>query len=156
MNKLFLYVQSDAHKNIVQSIFKAAKFPQSAYRLIVKQGKYKLLDIADLLPLKKGDTVAILIDLDIPSIPDAKKYIQKQYSESDVQIFCGVPEVESWIFADDLLVKRYAEHEHAKKILERLPLPDEVLHPKQTAYNIFRTSDWDFLSEMNLTKATAR
>ena len=96
------------------------------------------------------------MNLEISNIPDAKEYAIKKFAKTDLEIFFGVPEVEAWIFADDELARKHAKHKHAKKILERLPLPEEVLHPKQTAYNIFRTSDWEFLSGMDLTKATAR
>lgn len=156
MNKLILYLKNDDHEKIVESIFKAAKFPSESYKLIVSTGRHKLSDISKDLPLTIGTKIGILINLDVVSIPDAKEYSKKKITNNPaIEVFYGVPEVESWVFADDELVRRNAKP-HSKLLLERLPLPEEILHPKQTAYNIFRSSNWEFLTNMNLSKASAR
>ncbi len=157
-NKLILIVEGKSDKIIIESIFKAVGLSDKFVSVLISEGKHNMKDYLSNIPASNNTIVGILMDLDIINLPDAKNYIEtKQEEYGDVEVFFAVPEIEAWLFADDELAIKNGKSKSAQIILERLPLPDEIPHPKQSAYNLLKNyKSPHFLENINISKATAR
>ena len=104
--------------------------------------------------------IIVLIDSDKPNLPDSIEEVRAQFGDTEVEVYCAVPTIESWIFADDkLLLHQMAQNKKALlPILYRMPLPEEIPYPKQINFNLFRKNwgNYEFLRHMNIQLAAAR
>ncbi len=53
------------------------------------------------------------------------------------EVFCAVPAIEAWRFADIEAAKRNAYSENGLRLLSRVSLPEEISHPRRLAYEVF-------------------
>jgi hypothetical protein len=74
------------------------------------------------------------------------------------EVFCAVPAVEAWLFADDGAVVMNARLDNqVQGIVGRLPLPEEIPDPKQLAGQVFGLPvEWEFLRSIDVGRAAAR
>lgn len=155
---LYLVVEGENDRQIVSAILEAAGFPLDRVQVVVAAGRYgagrEVADLADRVPGR----CAVLVDLDEPSVPDARTRARKQLGDPPAEVFCAVPAVEAWLFADDGAVAANARSDDAVQgIVGRLPLPEEIPDPKQLAGQVFGPpSKWEFLRSIDLGRAAAR
>ena len=100
-----------------------------------------------------------MIDLDETSIVDARQRASEQLGDPPAQVFCAVPTIEAWLFADDQAVREYARHaDDISRVVERLPLPEQIPDPKELAFKVFGTSNrWaEILDNIDIGRACAR
>ena len=153
--KILLLTEGETDIKIVRAILEAAKFPIAQIEFEAANGWQNAFKIAK-TKTHNFDKVIVLVDADEPTIPDAKLHWQKRLLNQDVEVVFAIPEIESWIFADEDLLRK-KRNGHASKTLDRLPLPEEIPHPKQLASYWFKNnSDWSFLAGMNIEKAVAK
>lgn len=158
-HKLILIVEGQSDKIIVESILKAAKVKREAVSVLIAEGKRNAKKIAIQTQSLNNDVrTGLLMDLDIINLPDANNYIElEQRKNENLEVFFAVPEIEAWLFADDNLAIENCRSKNAKIILQRMPLPDEIPHPKQSAsYLIKGYKTPFFLKSMNISRATSR
>lgn len=163
MKNIILFVEGQSDKTIVEYILKVSKIPSELIEIHYKKlGKYTLMDIQHRLPLHDNDVIAYLMDVDAITIPDALTYAQNikdvlSMEGRPFELFYAIPEIESWLFADDELILKCSSNSKYKKVIERLPLPDEIPYPKELWMKIFKnTKDFSFLLNMNISRATSR
>ncbi|TCA97405.1 hypothetical protein E0H65_14130 [Rhizobium leguminosarum bv. viciae] len=80
---------------------------------------------------------AALVDADEGSVADARELARQQLGHPSIDVFCAVPTIEAWIFADPEFAKSAARSPHAQEMIDRAPLPETIPYPKQFAMNVF-------------------
>jgi len=155
---VFLVVEGENNRRIVTALLEAAGYPLDRVVLMVARGKSAaartVSDLADQAPGR----CAVLIDLDELNVPDARARARSQLGDPPAEVFCAVPELEAWLFADDrALLENAPLDEEIQRIVRRLPLPEEIPYPKQLAHQIFGyKSKWEFLRQIDVGRAAAR
>jgi hypothetical protein len=155
---IVLIVEGLSDQPIVSGILSAAGFPAGRVRLIAGRGKIGVMRIAERLAQERPDRCAVLVDLDERSVPDARARAREQLGDPPVEIFCAVPEIEAWLFADDCAVlKNASPGEEVQRIVKRLPLPEEIPNPRQLAHQVFGpVASWQFVGQIDIGRAAAR
>ncbi len=155
---VFLVVEGENDRRIVSALLEAASFPLDRVLLVVGGGKTgvarKVSSLADQAPGR----CAVLVDLDELSVPDARARAREQLGDPPAEVFCAVPTLEAWLFADDQAVLANArQREDVQRIVRRLPLPEEIPDPKELACLVFGLeAKWDFLRKVDTGRAAAR
>lgn len=166
MKNVKLYVEGAVDKIIVANILEAAKFPLERIIIEVADGKQNIKRFAkqNYLNNKENDTeiTAVLFDTDTTHIPNAIEQIETGFVNTDVKCFCVISEIETWIFADNVLIQEIAKPENKKK-LARLPLPEEITFPKLVFSSWLKINNstnldaqYAFLKRMNIQRAASR
>jgi hypothetical protein len=101
-----------------------------------------------------------LIDSDLISVSDGEEYAAARLENPNIAVYCAVPEIESWIFADTELVQKWARSANALKMLERLPLPESIPYPRELMRRLLRQDCIEklhiVLSDLDLNRAASR
>ncbi len=161
--KILIFVQGQDDKLILTAIAKAAQLPiDSRINIQVAGGKNRVKQLAQAAISQAENTITVLfVDADEQFINDANnKYKERALLQGCSEVLFAIPEIESWLFADDILVASYINSDHQKR-LKALPLPDSIPYPKAIANYIFpknlRNGAWfKFLEEMDIVRAAAR
>jgi hypothetical protein len=100
----------------------------------------------------------VLIDLDEGTVPDAQARAREQLGNPPVDVFCAVPSIEAWLFADERTAQVHAHpDEEIQRLIRRLPLPEEIPNPRELALYVFGPmSQWGFLRQIDVGRAVAR
>ena len=151
--RALLLVEGTADLFLVRCILTAAGLPVDQVDLRVSRGKEENLSSAD-----SSDITVALIDLDETSVPDARARARQQLGDPPFEVFCAVPTVEAWLFADEQLAEaQCANDPEALAILRRIPLPEEIPNPKELSRTLFGLPQHcGWLREMNVRRAAAR
>lgn len=106
------------------------------------------------------DNVIALIDSDAPSVADSIAWAKNYLDTSSNLVFCAVPTIEAWVFADkELALKNSRQSEYAKSCIARITTPESLMNPKHLVNQIFdRNVIYDrfpFMREINIGIAVA-
>jgi len=157
--KLLIYVEGEVDKVIVENLLIAAKL-NSKVEILVCGGKQNVLESASEQRNKNDHILIALVDADRGNVADSRKFAEEQFAVSDVQVFCAVPTIEAWLFADREAAQKSSVSDSGARILERLPLPELIPYPKQLARNVFSRKSaseaYLFLRNVNILHAIAR
>lgn len=153
-----LFVEGIGPAQVARWAMEAAGLPLDRVQIVSLDDSLYTDRQLELPPERRGELRAALMDLDARSVPDAVKRARARFGDADVPIFCAVPTVEAWLFADDEAVAKNAAHDdEVRAIVERLPLPEEIPEPKNLARFVFGPpSRWEFLRTVNVQRAAAR
>jgi hypothetical protein len=156
-DRITLLVEGRHDQMLVGWILDAAGLPADRIEVVVAGG---LGELRKLQSLAEGSTerVAVLVDLDARSVPDAQAMAREKLADPPVRVFCAVPTIEAWLFADDRLAEEQcAGDEEALAILRRIPMPEEIPTPKELARTIFGLPQHcQWLRKLNVERAAAR
>jgi len=156
--RVTLLVEGRYDQMLVGWILEAAGLPADRIEVEVTGGKMGVRKRLESLPEGLAEQVAVLIDLDERSVPDAQARAREQLGGPTVRVFCAVPTIEAWLFADDRLAEEQcAREDEALAILHRIPMPEEIPTPKELARTIFGLPQHcQWLRRMNVQRASAR
>jgi hypothetical protein len=164
MKKILLFVEGEWDKIIIQNILSAAKYPIDRMDIEVSGGKSNAVKFAvnqAKSPIQ-NTIVAAFVDADTAYVQDAIEQNQRRFEGSGVEIFFAVPEIESWLFADDVLLKKQIPNQFQADAA-RMPMPEEIFYPKQIINNWLKNKkakslgeQYAFLVEMDVTRAAVR
>ncbi|HEX4962969.1 MAG TPA: hypothetical protein VF173_19205 [Thermoanaerobaculia bacterium] len=155
---IYLVVEGEQERQIVSAVLEAAGYPLDRIEVVVATGRYgvarEVADLADRAP----DRCAVLVDVDERSLPEARTRARSQLGDPQAEVFCAVPSVEAWLFADDgAVVANARPEEDVRRIVRRLSLPEEIPDPKQLAQKVLGPpARWGFLSSIDIGRAAAR
>ena len=157
-DRITLLVEGQYDQMLVGWILEAAGLPIDRIDITVAGGKTGARERVQSLPEGFAERTAVLIDLDERSVPDAQARARERLADPPVRVFCAVPTIEAWLFADDRLAEEQgAKDEGALAILRRIPMPEEIPTPKELARTIFGLPQHcDWLRRMNVERASAR
>jgi hypothetical protein len=156
--RITLLVEGSYDQMLVGWILEAAKLPLDRIDVVVVGGKGGMRRWISSHPDIAPEELAVLIDLDEQSVPDAQARAREQLADPPARVFCAVPTIEAWLYADDHLAEEQcARDEEAMAILRRIPMPEEIPTPKELARTIFgRPEHCSWLRKMNVERASAR
>ncbi|AEF90622.1 hypothetical protein DelCs14_3630 [Delftia sp. Cs1-4] len=101
-----------------------------------------------------------LIDADEMSTADSRELARSKLKHPNIPVYCAIPTIEAWLFADIDKARDEARSEQATRILERAPLPESIPYPKVLAGHVFRKAPprqaYAFLQRIDVSKAVAR
>lgn len=157
-NQILVMVEDEAARKIVRSLMEAAGFPLSrvvfeiVYGLAGAQARLRALD------RDAARHCIVLARSGERSVPDARKKAAQLLGSTEAQVYCAVPEVEAWLFADEQTALNHASPEaRALDVARRLPLPEEIPEPAQLARMLFGSPDaWTFVRDVDISRACAR
>jgi len=157
--RLLIYVEGETDKVIVTYILRAAKLSQNV-EIISCGGKAAVAEyVADLRDTEQIRHIA-LVDSDQLSVQDSRSEASIQLRHPHIDVFCAVPEIEAWLFADDLKAAAMFNDTKRRSFVARLPLPEMIVYPRLVARNIFprveRSESYRFLQDINIKRAAAR
>jgi len=155
---VFLVVEGENDGRIVRPLMEAAGLPLERVRFSIATGRYAATrELAELSELAPG-RCAVLVNLDERSVADARTRAREELDDPRAEVFCAVPAVEAWLFADHQAVLPHAiPQEDVRRIVGRLPLPEEIPEPKQLAQRVFGPAPkWDFLRRIDIGMAMGR
>lgn len=104
------------------------------------------------------DVLIALIDADELSVSDAREHARQRLQYPNIPVFCAVPTVESWLFADPELAQSAARNQVSRQSIARIIAPDTLPNPKLIARQVFgieNASDPWFFENVNLATALA-
>lgn len=154
---IYLLVEGATDVQIVSSLCEAAGYPSERLRIIRMGGKRSIEALVESLPSSEAERYAVLIDLDEAGVADAIARARQQLGDPPVEVFCAVPQIEAWLFADDRHAQAHAVSEDARRIMEHVPLPEAIPNPKELACELFGPPEqWGFLRTINVEYAAAR
>lgn len=160
--RVVLLVEGHRDRDIVECLLERAGYDRATWATEVGGSKYNLSKQVRERVDADGEHApryAILADLDEVSVEDARARIREQLNHPPAEVFCAVPMIEAWLFADDQAVREYATRdEEILRMVERLPLPEEIPDPKLLSRIVFgsQTSLSSFLATIDLGRACAR
>lgn len=157
---LVLVVEGDYDAKFVRSLFVTAKFPIERIEVIVANGKHNIKTVAENIINNQRQQCAVLVDLDYHSNFEADKLARKDLGLNEsISVFCAVPTIEAWLFADiEAAKKRVRNKVRGEELLNRIPLPDEIPYPRYLAKNLFNLDEkFQMMAfEIDLNIATSR
>lgn len=164
MKKILLFVEGETDKIIIQNILKAAKYPIESIDIEVSGGKSNVIKFAfnhAKLPIE-NTIVAAFVDADTAYVQEAIEENKRLFNGVEVETFFAVPEIESWVFADDILLKKQIPNQFQRDAA-RMPMPEEIFYPKQILSNWLKNKkakslgeQYTFLTQIDITRAVAR
>lgn len=155
--ELVLLVEGPDDEAIVRLICEAAGYPLEQLRIVSMGGKMIIKRIVKSIPSEEANSYAVLVDLDEAGVADALALARQQLGYPAVEVFCAVPQIEAWLFADDQAAMRHARSDEARLIVTQLPLPEAIPHPRKLARELIgQRHSWEFLSRINIEYAAAR
>lgn len=158
-SKLTIYVEGDTDAKIVKNILYALN-PSLTPNIVVCNGKHQIATTIKNLTNDGNAKYVALIDADEPSVFDSEEEAKRQLGNPAIPVFCAVPTIEAWLFADDQIASHLARSESAIRTIQRMPLPESNPYPKYLAEKLLRIKsfprEYEVLRYMNIHKAAAR
>ncbi|MEM9538456.1 MAG: DUF4276 family protein [Cyanobacteria bacterium P01_E01_bin.42] len=156
-----LYVEAQKDVRLVSSLLLAAEYPLDRINFQVVKGIDKLKGFLSDLPEGIENSCAVLRNCRDTSVPDAVEKIKKKLGQPPVKVFCAIPEIEAWLFADEITAKKYAREQFGKEVIPTLPLPDKIQQPAVHAESVFgkfdkKRNSWSFLQYIDIKRASGR
>ncbi|MFG0393014.1 DUF4276 family protein [Pseudomonas sp. zbq_4] len=159
LSELVVLVEGDTDAAIVKNILQVA-FPLCNPSFIVCYGKHRMAKIIKKLPKDNRFNYIALIDSDEPSIVDSREEASRQLGNPKIPVFCAVPTIEAWLFADEEIAKSLAKDASALRTIQRMPLPESIPYPKYLVGQLLRISksprSYEALKKINIQRALAR
>lgn len=152
-----LIVENKNHIPIIYWILEAANYPLDKIE-INAVAKSNLKTFLQGLPPGITRSCAVLVNCDAASIPEALDKARRRLGYPFVRVFCAIPEVETWLFADEVTAQGNAKTQWGSEVLPTLPLPEDIKSPKSHAELAFgkTISSWEFVKDINVDRAEAR
>jgi hypothetical protein len=154
---LLLFVEGSDDRAVVRWLLEAAKYPVERVHIMCVGGKQNLEHAVKTVPHEEAGGYAVLVDLDETGVADASARAREQLGHPAVEVFCAVPALEAWLFADDRTAFEHARSDEARLLLKHLPLPDAIHRPRRLALEVFGgRKAWGFLLGIDIERAAAR
>ncbi|MEN9609878.1 MAG: hypothetical protein RLZZ628_692 [Bacteroidota bacterium] len=164
MQNILLYVESEMDKQIIQNILIAAQYPIERMAIEVAGSKFNVIKFATnraKSPIQ-NIIVAAFVDADTVYVQEAIEQNKIRFNRVNVEVFFAIPTLESWVFADDVLLKKQIPSQFQRDAA-RMPLPEEIFYPKQLLSNWLKNKNakslgetYRFLTQMDITRAVTR
>lgn len=156
-NRITILVEGATDKSIVGYVVEALG-SEVAARVDVVQCAGKEGVKAAYHNAKQFQRVVALVDADAPSVPDAEAWARDYIKTTEPNVFCAVPTIEAWVFADKELALRNArQSKYARATIARLVTPECLSNPKHLLNQVFDRSviedHFPFLKDINIGRA---
>lgn len=156
-NLIHIFVEGEIDRIIISNILSASGLLKSDIKFHSVGGMARVLESASNYKRENPQPhVIAFIDSDSSFVQDVKK----KHEGLPIEVFFAVPTIESWLFADDELVRRSVKEKFLNDAT-RLPLPEEIPYPKDLFSKWFAggydlEGKYAFLKDINIDRAMAR
>ncbi|MBA2923581.1 DUF4276 family protein [Pseudomonas sp. P7] len=158
-SQLVIFVEGATDAAIVENILYAMN-PHLTPTIVVCNGKHRIAKTIKNLTNDGSTKYIALIDADEPSVFDSREEAKHQLGNPSIPVFCAVPTIEAWLFADDKIASSLAKNESAIRTIERMPLPESIPYPKYLASQVLRITKsphrYNVLRNLDIHRAAAR
>lgn len=156
-NRITILVEGATDKSIVGYILEALD-REIAARVDVVQCSGKRGVKAAYHEAGQIQRVVALVDADEPSVPDAEAWAREFFETTEPNVFCAVPTIEAWVFADKELALRNArQSKYARATIGRLVTPESLANPKHLLNQVFDRqviqNHFRFIKDINIGRA---
>jgi hypothetical protein len=164
MKNILLYVEGEMDKIIIQNVLLAARYPISQIQIEIAGGKSNVIKFASnqAKSPRKDIIVAAFVDAATGYVQEAIEQNKIRFNGIPVESFFAIPSVESWVFADDILLKKQIPIQFQRDAA-RMPMPEELFYPKQLLSHWLKNKSakslgetYHFLTQMDITRAATR
>ena len=164
MKNILLYVGHKTDKVIIDQILQAANYPTDRINIVVAGGQKNVIKLAirQTKVQVEDRIVAAIIDGDSNYVQESIQKAKTHLIGISVEVFCAIPTVEAWVFADDLVLKKYIPQRFQREA-DRIPMPEEIFYPELLLHRWFNGKDSDdslatyhFLSQIDIARAASR
>ncbi|WP_095159882.1 DUF4276 family protein [Pseudomonas sp. Irchel 3E13] len=158
-SKLVIFVEGNTDAAIVENILYAMA-PHLDPTIKVCNGKHRIAKAIKNLTNEGSTKYIALIDADEPSVFDSREEAKLQLGNPSIPVFCAVPTIEAWLFADDKVASSLAKNNSAMRTIERMPLPESIPYPKYLASQVLKIGKspnrYEILRSLDIHRAAAR
>jgi hypothetical protein len=156
---LKILVEGYTDKAVVENLLKAVQIDVSSQVDVVvcdgKKGVRKTLH-----ELREHGNVVALIDADAPSVADSIAWAAEYLQTTRDSVFCAVPTIEAWIFADKELARKNArQSDYAQSAIARIATAESLVNPKHLVNQVFEKEVirdcFPFMVDVDIGKAAA-
>jgi hypothetical protein len=157
--KLKIFVEGPSDRQIVANILIAMGLEVDAgFDIIQCDGKHQVRRMVK--NLTDNDNAIALIDADSSSVADSVQFAREYLGHPRIPVFCAVPTIEAWLFADKQLALDFAvDDDSAIAAIRRIVTPESMVEPWRLAKKAFRRNyyrgDFSFLRRMDIGRAVA-
>jgi hypothetical protein len=164
IKKIILFVEGEIQKIIIQNILIAAQYPMDAIGITVAGGKSNVIKFAknQSKTIPEHTLVGVFVNADTAYIQQAIDENKKRFNNTPVEIFFAIPEIETWVFADDISLKKQIPPQFQRDAA-RMPMPEEIFYPKLLLAHWFKYKEsnslrdhYQFLCDVDITRASSR
>lgn len=157
--KLTIFVEGPTDEIIVRYILDAAGVSESVV-IRAHHGVQAVSEAIKGLDNHGAEKFLALIDADEMSTADSRELAMSKLKRPQIPVYCAVPTIEAWLFADIDKARDEARSVQAAKILDRAPLPESIPYPKALAGHVFKKVSpvlaYSFLQRIDVSKAISR
>lgn len=157
--QLTIFVEGTTDAAIVENILYALNSHLTP-TIVVCNGKHRIAKTIKNLTNDGNVKYIALIDADEPSVFDSREAAERQLRYPSIPVFCAVPTIEAWLFADDKIASYLARNESAIRTIERMPLPESIPYPKYLAGKVLKINElrhkYEALRDIDIHRAAAR
>ncbi|MEH2749433.1 hypothetical protein, partial [Klebsiella pneumoniae] len=111
-SQLTIFVEGTTDAAIIKNILYALN-PHLTPIIVVCNGKHHIAKTIKNLTNDGNAKYIALIDSDEPSVFDSREEAKRQLGNPSIPVFCAVPTIEAWLFADDKMASYLARNESA-------------------------------------------
>lgn len=141
MRNLIVHVEGRNDELIVRILLSSVGIDERLFNIKVHNGKNNIKSYLQEIKKSANSNVnqVVVIDSDDCNIENIEKEaeIQLDYFSPEIKLYCAVPCIEAWLFADIENLMNTVKGEDKKSIIERLPLPEKIPYPKQVFSNLY-------------------
>jgi hypothetical protein len=152
-----LFVEGEYDAEFLTHLLPRANLALSSIRIRVSGGKDAIR--GELHARTSADTAicVALVDADERNVPDAREHARRELGNPRAEVFCAVPTIEAWLFADAEAL-RSCVGVGSREIVDRLPLPEEIPFPREIVRRLFEDEHASLcvVDRMDVAKASAR
>jgi hypothetical protein len=134
---LKILVEGYTDKAVVESLLKALDINiEKTVNVVVCDGKKGVREKLHEIP--ETEDVVALIDADAPSVADSIAWAREYLQTTRKSVFCAVPTIESWLFADkNLALKNARKSSYAQSSIARITTTESLINPKHLVNQVF-------------------
>ncbi|WP_054633304.1 DUF4276 family protein [Pantoea stewartii] len=158
-SKLTIFVEGPTDAAIVKNILYALN-PNLIPTIVICNGKHRIAKIIKNLNNNENAKYIALIDADEPSVFDSREEAKRQLGNPSIPVYCAVPTIEAWLFADDKIASFLGKSESSIRTIKRMPLPESIPYPKYLANQVLRipksAQGYEVLQDIDIHRAAAR
>ncbi|CAA9350245.1 MAG: hypothetical protein AVDCRST_MAG68-3568 [uncultured Gemmatimonadetes bacterium] len=153
-----LFVEGEYEAEFLTHLLPRAELDLSRFRIRASGGKEAIRRELHARASEDAALCVALVDADERNVPDAREHARHALGNPRAEVFCAVPAIEAWLFADADALRAYVGARGSRDMIDRLPLPEEIPFPREVASRLFEDDRASFgvVDRMDVAKASAR
>ncbi|HSO00811.1 MAG TPA: hypothetical protein VLS89_21115 [Candidatus Nanopelagicales bacterium] len=162
--EVLLLIERSHHAAVVRWLLEASSvdpaytIDPAQVKIVAAEGREGLKRLVRFAS-NSGTRAAVLAATKVRNLPTGIDGLRRELEAGEsVTVLCAVPNVESWLLADDEFLKQHAKDDpELLRIIQEMPPPDEIEDPFRLAHQILGPMEsWGVVRNMDIYRASAR